>query len=64
MNGICSCDIGFTYNNACELLPFYADLAVNTDNSLNLTFSDDLANIINKYDLGIQVQNVSSVDLT
>jgi len=60
-NNSCVCQVGYN-GTACDAAYFYAYLAVNDDNSLNLTFSENLANVISLYDLSINVENVSLSD--
>ncbi|CAG9314446.1 unnamed protein product [Blepharisma stoltei] len=60
-NNSCICKIGHNGTN-CDAAYFDAFLAVNDDNSLNLTFSENLVNIISQYDLSISVENTSLSD--
>ncbi|CAG9335917.1 unnamed protein product [Blepharisma stoltei] len=63
-SGLCKCNVGFNGTTNCTEIWFYANLTVNEDNSLNLTFSNDLAVSLDSMDVLISIANVSDTNLT
>lgn len=63
-NEMCKCELGYNGTDSCEFINFSLSLVVNSDNSLNLTFSDDLTNRISSLDLSLEIQNIEDFSWT
>lgn len=63
-NDLCICELGYNGTESCELIDFSLAFVVNSDNSLNLTFSDNLLNIISSSDLTLEIENVEDFTWT
>ncbi|CAG9335204.1 unnamed protein product [Blepharisma stoltei] len=56
-NGLCYCTLGYNGISNCTLVDFSAKLTASDDNSLYLTFSDDLASDLEADDFIIKIKN-------
>ncbi|CAG9335141.1 unnamed protein product [Blepharisma stoltei] len=56
-NDLCYCNLGYNGASSCALVSFSARLYVFDDNSLDLLFSDALANILTENDFTIKIEN-------
>ena len=56
---LCYCRDGYNGEIACEFVPFNATLVVNSDNSLSLSFTDEITNVLNDDSILITIKSIS-----